>query len=309
MKRSTFVQSSAALALAAGPRPAAAATAIKAGSVTIDPMGLAYYAKDQGFFDKAGLDVTITTVGGAGMMAGVVGGALDLGITDPLTIAGSYIHGVNFKMFAPSAIATPETRTDQLAVLNESPIKTGADLNGKTIGVVVLKTFQQAAVLGWVEKNGGDPKTIKLIEVPFPQMVAAVTAGRVDAVALTEPFLSGARDKIRGLGNLFSGIAPRLMFLAYFSSDTWLRANAATAAKFAAVIRDTATWANSHQADSAKILTTVSGLPAAVASVMPRSAYGTAVTPALVQPIIDAGARYGVIERRVNAADIIWNGA
>ena len=41
---------------------------------------------------------------------------------------------------------------------------------------------------------------------------------------------------------------------------------------------------------------------------MARSTYGTAVDPSLVQPTIDAGARYGIIGRAFPASEIIWSG-
>jgi NitT/TauT family transport system substrate-binding protein len=316
-RRSAFLRSSVAFAAAtvtaSSARRAEAAgllTPLKVAASPIDPMALVYYAKDQGYFERAGLDVTIIPLqgGGAGPTAAILGGALDLAIVDATVLAGAHLHGVNFKLIAPGAIATPETRTDQLAVANESPITKGSDLNGKTIGVVELKSLQQTAVMAWVEKYGGDPKSLKFIEVPFPVMATAVEQGRVDAVALTEPFLTFARGKVRGLGNVMEGIAPRFIILEFFSSDSWLQAHSAVAATFASVIRQTAIWANAHHAESGQILVRNSKLPPEVANAMARSIYGTAVEPSLVQPTIDAAARYGIIERGFPASEIIWSG-
>ena len=227
-RRSTFLRSSAALAAAAVAAPrarraeaAGTLTPLKVGAFPIDPMGVVYYAKDQGYFERAGLDVTITPFGGggAGMTSAILAGSLDLAILDPTVLAGAHLHGVNFKLFAAGAIATPETRTDQVAVPVDSPITKGSDLNGKTIALVELQSLQQTLVMSWVEKSGGDPKSLKFLEVPFPVMTEAVTQHRVDAAALTEPFLTFGKGKIRGLGNVLEGVAPRFLIMAFFSSD------------------------------------------------------------------------------------------
>ena len=51
---------------------------------------------------------------------------------------------------------------------------------------VVIKTS--------LEKQGVDPSSVKLLEVPFPEMPAALKAGRVDAILASEPFLTGVLD-------------------------------------------------------------------------------------------------------------------
>ena len=260
--RSTFLRSSAALAAGASAQhalraeAAGALTPLKVGASPIDPMGVAFYAKDQGFFERAGLDVTIVQLqgGGAGPTTGILAGALDIAIVDPTVLAAAHLHGVNFKLIAPGAIATPETRTDQIGVAIDSPIAKASDLNGKTIGLVELQSLQQTLVMAWVEKNGGDPKSLKFVEVPFPVMADAVVQHRVDAAALTEPFLTFGRGKVRGLGNMLDGVAQRFIILAFFSSDSWLKANAAAATTFATVIRQSAVWANAHPSESAQIL-------------------------------------------------------
>ena len=42
-------------------------------------------------------------------------------------------------------------------------------------------------------KAGGDPTTVKFVELAFPDMPAALDAGRVDAICVVEPFLTAAK--------------------------------------------------------------------------------------------------------------------
>jgi NitT/TauT family transport system substrate-binding protein len=288
---------------------AAATTAVSLGTFPIDPMSVAYYAKDQGYFARAGLDVTITPFGGgagAGIAASVATGALDIGIVDITSISSGHLRGLDFKIFAPGVMATPQTTTDQLAVSSTSTITKGADLNGKTIGIVLLKSSQQVLTMAWVDKHGGDSKSLKFVELPFTQMASAVEQGRVDAVAMTEPFLTFAKHSVRPLGNIFDGIANRFVFMAYFATSAWLQSHAAVAANFDAAIRQAAVWANSNHPASAEILIKYSKLDPAIATTMSRSTFGVSIEPAMIQPVIDASAKYGVIEKAYPASDLIW---
>jgi ABC-type nitrate/sulfonate/bicarbonate transport system substrate-binding protein len=67
---------------------------------------------------------------------------------------------------------------------------------------------------------------VKYIEVPFPQAEAVVTQGRTDA-------------SLRVLGD-------NDLITAYFAAGPWAQAHAALVARFAAVIRETADWANKN---------------------------------------------------------------
>jgi len=39
---------------------------------------------------------------------------------------------------------------------------------------------------------------------------------------------------------------------------------------------------------------------------MSRSTFGVSLEPAMIQPVIDASAKYGVIEKAYPASDLIW---
>jgi NitT/TauT family transport system substrate-binding protein len=311
--RASFIRTTAALAASAVALPSAVSAApipLKLATFPIDPLGVAYYAKDLGYFDDAGLDVTITASGGGhgpSTTAAILSGDLDIAVTDPTIIAAAHLHGVNFKYIAPAAIATPETRTDTILVTANSPITKAADLNGKTIGTVSLSGLQQLIGMAWIDKHGGDSKTVKFLQLGLAEAVPAIMQGRVDAVLTTEPFVEASKATTRGLGNVFDGLANRYLVLGFFVSNDWLVKNADAATRFAEAIRRAATWGNSHQADSAKILLKYSRLDPAIAATMPRVVNGLTIDPALVQPVIDASYRYRIIEKSFPATEIVWH--
>ena len=81
---------------------------------------------------------------------------LDVGVANVATIAQAHNRGLPFSFIAPGALATPTSMTNVMMVAKDSPIRTAADLNGKTIAINALKDLQQISVQSWIDKHGGD---------------------------------------------------------------------------------------------------------------------------------------------------------
>jgi NitT/TauT family transport system substrate-binding protein len=281
---------------------------INVGALPVDTSAVVFYAQDQGFFKAAGLDVHIQTMASGPVIAqAVAASAIDIGVANVATVASARLRGVLLKFIAPAAIASDQTRTDLIMVSKDSPVQKASDLNGKTIGLNGLKDLQQICAMAWVDKHGGDSKTLKFIEVPFPTMGGALEQKRVDAALPVEPFVSADRATARSLGSVLDGVGSRYMIVGWLASDAWLATHADAASRFASAIAKAAVWANDHEKESAAILVKNSKLDPATADTMARAIYGTKLEPALLQPVIDAAVKYGVIDKPVPTSDLIWN--
>ena len=90
------------------------------------------------------------------------------------------------------------------AVKEDSPIKTIADLKGKSVGTNVFGSGILGPMFLLLKRNGIDPeKDIKLVETGFPASEDAIRSGRVDVGVLNQPFAARAEAK-GGLRKLFS---------------------------------------------------------------------------------------------------------
>jgi ABC-type nitrate/sulfonate/bicarbonate transport system substrate-binding protein len=90
------------------------------------------------------------------------------------------------------------------AVKDDSPIKTIADLKGKSVGTNVFGSGILGPMFMLLKRNGLDPeKDIKLVETGFPASEDAIRSGRVDVGVLNQPFAARAEAK-GGLRKLFS---------------------------------------------------------------------------------------------------------
>ncbi|PZU92137.1 MAG: nitrate ABC transporter substrate-binding protein [Chelatococcus sp.] len=139
------------------------------------------------------------------MTQALAAGALDCATQGVLSLAQG-VTGGNLKAYivAQHVFEKPGGFSVYWAVKDDSPVKTIADLKGKTVGISVLGggTYGPFAML--LKGAGIDPqKDIKLVEVGFALSEDAVRAGRVDAVNMNQPFAARAEAK-GGLRKLFA---------------------------------------------------------------------------------------------------------
>jgi ABC-type nitrate/sulfonate/bicarbonate transport system substrate-binding protein len=264
----------------------------------------AYYALDMGFFKKAGLDVQVTTLSnGAIIASGVASGAFDIGSSAISSIASAHERGIPFVIVAPAALWSSDRITTALVIAKNSPIKTAKDLDGKTVAVNALQSVNHVGPQAWMEQNGGDPSTVKFIEIPFPAMPAALESHRIDAAMLTEPALDiSVNSGARILAAPYDAISKKFLFLGWISTSKWVEAHPDTARKFAAVIAQTARWANANPSQSARILEKYTRLP--VGAAMARVLYPERSNPSDAQPFIDAATRFRVLSKTFPAGEI-----
>ena len=79
--------------------------------------------------------------------------------------------------------------TRQFAVLSASPIKRIEDLKGKVIGDNSIGGAMDLGMRYMLSEHGlEDKRDYSVVEIEFPNMMAALTAGRVDLGFLTTPF-------------------------------------------------------------------------------------------------------------------------
>jgi NitT/TauT family transport system substrate-binding protein len=295
-----------AAALTAGGAAAQAPAVINLIQLPADNSAEVYYAQDLGYFKDAGLDIRVTSMTNSGaIIAALAGGAGDIGNSVIGSAAQAREKGIPVRFIAPAGLYVDATPTSALFVAKDSPIKTAADLDGKTVAVSGLNDLTYYATRAWIDKHGGDSSKVKYVELPFPAMNAAVEQHRVDAAYNIEPFMTAAAGELRILGRAGGGVAPRYQATGWLSTDSWIQSHADVALRFSAVMRRTAIWANAHHKESAEILLKNTRIPAEVAAKMNRVEYALTLQPGLIQPPIDVAAKYGG-GKAIPASDLIW---
>jgi NitT/TauT family transport system substrate-binding protein len=311
MNRAAFVRCSAAImsaALFARRAGAQQSVAIKVGVGQTQDVASILNAVKSGSFSRAGLDVELVTlVNGAAISAAVVGGSLQLGMSSLQGLISGHVRGIPFMMIAPEAIYTPEVPYGYLFVRKDAPFVSARDLNGKIFASPALKDLDWIVNATWMEKNGGDFRTVKSVELPNPSLLPALVEGRTDAYSVGEPWSTFAQDsgKVRIFARSFEAVAPRFLMTSWFSTSDYISQNRAVVDRFVRVMHESAVYFNAHKADMVPMLAAQLKLePSLIARTMNFSS-GEYLEPALIQPMIDAAARYGIIDQAFPATDMI----
>ncbi|HYZ15608.1 MAG TPA: ABC transporter substrate-binding protein, partial [Candidatus Acidoferrum sp.] len=264
--RARFALALLAVALcAATPAPSSAPVVIRVGLVPNDDAATPLlYALHSGMFRQAGLDVRILPESsGAAVTAAVIGGNFDIGKSSVVPLINAHLRGLPIAIVAPASIWNGTSKFAQLLVRRDSPIHSGADLNGKVIGVQALNDMNEIATDAWVEEHGGDAHTLRYVEIPMSAAGAAIENGRIDAAAFVEPQLENALadGRLRALDGAFDAIAPRYLFAAWFSTKAWAREHEATARTFARIVTQAAAYTNAHHAQTVGMVAEFTHIP------------------------------------------------
>lgn len=315
MRRSTFVHGAA--ALTAAPVLAQAVRG-RAGAEDVRPLkvGLAegddatptLYALKAGLFKKYGVNVQlIKSPNGAAALAALAGGALDVAGTSLLPFFSAYSRGLPMQLVAPLAVYSPESVYAVILVKKDAPYKTGRDLNGKTIACSALKDLNWLASMAWINENGGDPSSVRAIEMPASAIPAGLEDGRIDAATVTTPryVQALATSRVRILGKSYESIAKHFAFAAMAARTEFAAQNRDVIERFGRAIRDASLYANTHHAETLPIYAEFAHIDPKQIENAPRAISPPYLDAKDIEPLMRAAVRYKVLERGIDPRALI----
>lgn len=272
-----------------------------------DAAGL-YYGMQQGWFQAAGLELSIVPASGAAAIPGVIGGAIQIAYANLFSLCAAHQKGFPITLIAPGVAYASATAFNQILVAADSPANTPKDLIGKTIAVTALADMATYGVQGWLLQAGVDPTSVHFVEMKAPSMQAALDAKRVDAITIYEPYLSAAKAAgARTLGKPYDSIALNFLSAAYFATVSYAAAHRDAISKFVAVINRGNQYFDTHYAELIPMISDFTKTPPEVLRKLSPPQIPPALTTAAIQPVIDAAARVHAIESSFPAKDLIFN--
>lgn len=303
--RGGFLGGLAALAVPTLVRAQSAET-LRVGCTANDTYAEAYYALDQGFFKKAGLNVELTTLtNGATVAQAVASGALDAGISNQVQLATAIQKGIPFALVAGGGLYATSSPTTALAVAKGANFKSAREFEGKTVAVSSLKDLSYVATVSWFEQNGADAAKVRFIELPFAQMGVSLERGTVAGAVISEPSLSAAEHTTaRTFAKAYDAIAKQFMISAWFTTQDQLKKNPDAIKRFTGAIYEAARWGNTNKETSGAILARVAKLEPDAVRGMARCSYAESLDPKLIQPSLDLAYKFKLLERPIAAAEM-----
>ncbi|MGI4950617.1 MAG: sulfonate ABC transporter substrate-binding protein [Janthinobacterium lividum] len=250
--------------------------------------------------------------GGPQLLEALTAGALDFGTTGEAPpifaqAAGSSLAYVGYEPPSPAGEA--------ILVPKDSPIRTVAELKGRTVALNKGSNVHYLLVRALIGAGFtmGDIRTAFLAPADAR---AAFERGSVDAWAIWDPFLSaaqeatGARTLVDGSGSGGPALAPNRQF--FLARREFAQREPELLRTINAQVDATDRWAEQHQDEAARLLAASMRLPlSVVARAVGRMGYGvrplTAEVVADQQKIADTFFDLRLIPQKLDVASAVWS--
>ena len=300
-------------ATGAAPEGSASATGeltpVKVGVIPIVDVAPIYLGVQEGIFEKHGLDVQLElAAGGAAIVPAVLSGEYEFGFSNITSLLIASSKGDPVKIVTPGNFTTGDLGADFSAVVApaDSAIGSAEDLDGVTVAVNSLNNIGDTTVRHVVDLAGGDPQGVEFVEMPFPDMPAAVADGNVDAAWVVEPHLTHAIEQgAKVVSANFARTDRDLLIAAYFASDDEIAQNPETVEAFTAAMKESLTYAQDHPVETRTVLDTYTTIDPVVKSVMVMPRFAPEIEGASLQLIADLGLKYGMFDKPVDVQKLL----
>jgi len=272
-----------------------------------------FYAQDHGIFKKHGLNVTFVPQASPVVVeASMASGTEQFGfITTPVLI-NLNTKGVGVKCVSTvdgNESSDPAHDTTVLVAAKGSGIKSIKDLAGKNVAEVQLTSLNSLAVMVLAKQAGIDPHSIHQIQIPFPQMPAALAQGRVQAAVIVSPFtqtaLSGGATVLSHPNQV---LFPNGTLTCLDAMSSYISANPKVVSEFRAAMNEAVTYSATHQAEVKKTLASHLQLPMAVAEKQVLNTnFSTTFNTASMTEIGNDMKSFGIISTVPDPSSMIWS--
>jgi ABC-type nitrate/sulfonate/bicarbonate transport system substrate-binding protein len=217
--------------------------------------GLAIIAKDQGFFEKHGLDISINNfTSGKQCLDTVIGGGAEIATTAEAPVTAAAMAG------QPIAyVAGMEYSDDKTLALRSAGIVKRSDLKGKTIAYTA-GTGSEVYTTELLKSANLTTKVVKLLNLKPQDMIPALASGTIDAYNTWEPNIYNGK---KALGDRAVQLDTKGIYAETFNivvMQSYLKSNPQVVEDFLAALIDAETWMKAHPGDAIRVIAKAAGM-------------------------------------------------
>jgi NitT/TauT family transport system substrate-binding protein len=282
---------------------------VKVGVIPIVSNAAIYLGQAKGFFKDAGIKLDIQpTVGGAAAVPAVVSGSFDFADSNIVSVMLARDKGLDIQFVTTGSSSTGDKADDATAVIvpADSPIRTPADLAGKTVSVNTLANIGDTTIRHVVDQDGGDQSKIKFVEVPFPDAEAAMTSKRVDAAWIAEPFLTDAvRNGARVVTFNYADFDPGLDIEGYFAKGATVRDRPELVQRFRTAMNQSLEYANANPQEVRDVVGTYTKISPELRAKMTLNRFRTEFNRDAARRLGEAAVAYGLLKNVPNLDELM----
>jgi len=282
---------------------------LNVGVIPIADVAPLYLGMKKGFFEEEQLTIKPQLAeGGAAITPAVVSGDFQIGFSNTISLLIAASQDLPVEIISQGVLGgkTEEEAWADLLVLKDGPIEEPKDLEGKTIAVNTLKNICEVTIKASLEEEGVAVDKLEFAEVPFPDMNAALEAGRVDGACVVEPFVSqGTAGKARGIDPFYVRTAPDLTVATYFTSTQYAEENADVVDRFVKAINRSLTYAQSHPDEVREVLLDYTEIPPEAAEQIKLPIWRPDLNEPTIETLSELSLKYGLIEEEPDLEELI----
>jgi NitT/TauT family transport system substrate-binding protein len=230
---------------------AASAQAIRVNYIPITDVTPLFVAIDKGFFAAEGLTIVPTpSTGGAAGIPGLMAGAFDVMYGNVVSTMLAQQQGFKLEVVsAGTKVLADPTNTNGIVTRAGDGIKSGKDLEGKTVAVNTRNGIIWLFARAWITKSGGDPAKVTFKEVAFPQMPDALRGKQVDAAFMVNPFFASAvadSNTFAFVAAPYRDVQPGVEVGHYITTQDYFAKNRELLVKYDRAFRKGVVWYNDN---------------------------------------------------------------
>ena len=263
-----------------------------------------FVAKDKGFFDKHGLDATLTRIQIAPNVGpAIISGDLQIGMGTGPNLLHAAEGGLPLVAIAGASRMKKNNPIAGLLGRSGLSVKSPADLRGKKIGSPGLNTMLTEVLEKWLYDNKIARDQVTLVEVVFPQQRDMLKSGTIDAVITIEPFRSRMLSDGTGfkIADYVGEVNPDVLAVLWMSRSDWAAANPQAVRAFRQAYAEAIEWCAKNTDESKKILAKYIGF---ASPVLPD--YGVEVKLSDLEFFERIERELGKLRAPVDVSKLVW---
>ena len=220
--------------------PAAADTKLSVGTAGGGTATAALFAaKEEGYFGKRGLDVSILMGGlDSNMPSALLAHSLDIAATSATTFFQAIEGGLDLVVILGGTATSKRPTDEAVLAAKDSGIREPKDFIGRKVGVPGIGAALHVLYRYWLTERGVDFHQVQFAETLLPRMRDLLAAKTVDAVVAVNPFIGQITDA--GVGYIAVPLAGEIPsgkpVIMYVTTRDWADRHKSEVAAFRAAI-------------------------------------------------------------------------
>jgi NitT/TauT family transport system substrate-binding protein len=284
-------------------------TEIRVGVLPVAGMAPVYLGMEKGFFRDEGLKVKPQVAqGGAAIVPAVVSNDFQFGFGNNISLMVARSKGLPIRIVTEGNQAARDEKDslNGLMVSPKSGIKSVEDMAGKTFAVSTLENLGEVTIKATLDKHGVETDRLRFVEIPFPDMNAAVEKGEVDVAWQAEPFVTlGEEAGLRKIADPMIETLPGLSIATFFGADPYMDSHPDVVEGFRRAMHRSFEYASSHMDEARAIIPSFLEMPPDLLKKVKLNAWTPDLNVESIELTKRLGLKYGLIEEDFNLEDLL----